>query len=126
MATSSSRLSDQPPKTRTQRLAELPPHQRAVVEVILPQGEMSYWALREGVHQSPNAGDVPNFDDALNELVVQGYLTSFIEDSQVYYLVDANLTPHKRDERSLHNSSRRNLTDTLDGLQNIEFDDPFA
>ncbi len=126
MATSSSRLSAQPPKTRAQRLAELPPHQRAVIAVILPLGEMSYWTLRDGVMQGANAADVHNFDATLNELIVQGYLSSFIEDGQVYYLVEQNLSPDKRDEQSLHNSSRLNLKDTLDALDSMDFDDPFA
>ncbi|MFQ3645520.1 MAG: hypothetical protein SNJ80_01185 [Anaerolinea sp.] len=126
MATSSSRLSTQPSKTRAQRLAELPPHQRAVIAVILPRGEMSYWALRDEVLQSAHAADVYNFDATLNELIVQGYLTSFIEDGQVYYLVEQNLSPDKRDEQSLHNSNRRSLKDTLDALDSMDFDDPFA
>lgn len=125
MATSSSRLSAHSSKNRAQRLAELPSHQRAVLSVILPHGEMSYWALREGVLQSEQAADVSDFDDTLNELVVQGYLTSFIDDGQVYYLVETSLNPDKRDEQSLYSTTRRNLASTLDELDNLTLDDPF-
>lgn len=123
MATSSSRLSAHPPKTRAQRLAELPLHQRAVITVILSQGEMSYTALRDSVLQSDHAAHVPNFDNTLNELIVQGYLTSFIEDDQVFYLVQADLAPDKRDERSLHGSHSSSLDAMLDSL---DLEDPFA
>ncbi len=126
MATSSSRLSAHPPKTRAQRLAEMPPHHQAVIGVILPLGEISYWALRESVLQGPQATDIHNFDSTLNELIVQGYLSSFVEDGQVFYLVVDDLNPDKRDEQSLHNASRRSLEDTLDALDSMDFDDPFA
>jgi len=126
MATSTSRLENYHERSRAQRLAELPPPQRVLIGVMLPVGEMSYWMLRDAVLASEDAHLVANFDHTLNELIVAGYLSSFIEDGQVYYLLEATLAPDKRDEQSVHNMRRRSLTDTLDALDTMDFDDPFA
>lgn len=126
MTTSTDSLQIQQPSLRVRLLAELPSHQHMIIEAILPDTEISYQQLNDRVMSLASRPTQSQFDKTINELVSHGYLSSFIEDGHVFYLLDADLSPDKRDEQSLHGSGSRRLLDTLDALDSLEFDDPFA
>lgn len=127
MATSTDSLDvETAPSQRVQRLAELPANQRVIIEVILPATEISYAQLNEAALAILPPPTQAEFDRTISELVSQGYLRSFVDDNQVFYQLESDLTPDKRDEKSLHGPRSRTLTDTLDALDMLEIDDPFG
>jgi hypothetical protein len=108
------------------RLQEFPVHQRRVIELLLEPRELSYETLRVKLIESETPLHLAQFNSAITELVRDGYLVSFIEDGEVYYFLESDLNPDKRDEMSMHGSRPDRLLDALDALDGLDLSDPFS
>jgi hypothetical protein len=114
MASSTSKNGQYSENTTKKRLGEFSTAQRAIIEVLFIPREMPYRELKQKVLQTSHTPTQTQFDNAINELIRQGYLVSFIEDGEVYYLLDADVKPEKRDEVGHHGSRPDLLLDHLD------------
>jgi hypothetical protein len=108
MASSTSSNGQYSDNSSHKRLGDFTLAQRAIIEVLFTPREMPYRELNQKVLQTSHAPSQTQFDNAINELIRLGYLMSFIEDGEVYYLLDADVKPEKRDEVA-HRSSRPDL-----------------
>jgi hypothetical protein len=108
------------------RLQEFPVHQRRIIELLLEPRELPYESLRTKIMDSDTPLHSAQFNAAITELVRDGYLVSFIEDGEVYYFLEFDVKPEKRDEMSMHGSRPDRLLDALDALDGLDLSDPFA
>jgi hypothetical protein len=98
---------DKPEPLNAAELSHLPPNQFALLSVLLEPRELSYTALCAAVKALPEAQRLTQsqIDGTLFELVKEGYLTSFMENGDVVYLLQLRpgKRPSKRDEQRLWN-----------------------
>jgi hypothetical protein len=120
MTTSTENLRERPHDKRLSRLTEFPPHQRVIVELLLTPGELAYSELFRQIMASSSPLSQAQFDNAINELVRAGYLMSFFEDGEVYYLLEVDLKADKRDEISLHGSRPDSFLDAFNKLDELD------
>lgn len=103
--------------------AQLPASQAAVMQTLTEPREMPYRTLCDKMKNLPEGQRLTQsqVDGALYELVKHGYLSSFMENGDIVYLVQlsANSRPSKRDEQRLWNRFDMGL-DALDLDLDIE------
>lgn len=87
--------------------AQLPTNQAAILTMLAEPREMPYQVLCDKIKSLPEDQRLTQsqVDGALYELVKQGYLSSFMENGDIVYLMQhtPNKRPSKRDEQSLWN-----------------------
>lgn len=116
-------LRDKPERiSSAAELNHLPPNQYTVMSVLIGPREMAYTTLCETIQALPDNLRLTQsqIDGTLFELVKEGYLTSFMENGDVVYMVQlrAGQRPSKRDEQRLWNKFEMGL-DELDIDMNL-------
>jgi hypothetical protein len=89
--------------TDLSQIAQLPANQHTVMETMLHAKEMSYSRLCETIKHLPDNTRLTQsqIDSTLYELISAGYLTSFMEDGEIIYMVQLKGKSQKRDEQRL-------------------------
>jgi hypothetical protein len=110
-------------------LLHLPPNQYSVMSLLITPREMAYSALCEAIKTLPEPQRLTQaqLDGTLFELVKEGYLTSFMENGDVVYMVQLRKgkRPSKRDEQRLWNKFDMGLDEldlnlNLPGLERLK------
>jgi len=80
----------------------LPAHQHTIIEILQEKKEVSYDALCEQAQSLPENKRLTQsqIDGTLYELIRIGYVTSFMDEDKVFYMIQAQ-KPQKRDEQRL-------------------------
>lgn len=104
--------------TDASQIAQLPANQHVVMEILLTSREMSYSHLCEAIKHLPDDKRLSQsqIDSTLYELISIGYLTSFMEDGEIIYMMQLKGNQQKRDEQRLWDSMSRE--DLLRQLKN--------
>lgn len=110
MASSSSNLQDymQRNKDRASSLSDiynLPANQYSIMTILSEPKEMPYKQLCKAIEELPENKRLTQsqIDGTLYELIRMGYLTSFVENGDIVYMVQVTegKPPEKRDEQRL-------------------------
>jgi hypothetical protein len=119
MNTSITKLNQSDSEIPSSRLKDFTWAERIILEIILPHTELPYSRLCDEAKTKNPPLINEDFNNALNDLVKMGYLSSFYEDGELLYLVEKKLTPDKRDEKIVRGSSPDTLLDSLENQDEL-------
>ncbi len=130
MASSSSNLQDYMQRHENKGAKDpqsLPPNQKTVINLLSAPNEMPYKQLCKAMEDLPDDQKLnqSQLDGTLYELIRMGYLTSFMENGDVVYMIQVDISapppPPRHEQRLMHKFDLSDLN--LDELRNSLRDD---